>query len=236
MSELVTVAEEQKTELEALMGKLREFAQPRSAYTIEKHVICAQETPEVQYKQVLDELWSRLNALQDVMDERELCELELEEMEVKAFQGVGGFSEPTGQPQGIAPTKIQKKRMELEVRKLRRKLVRIDYRLEGLTREIRILMDIKSRLPEFTWEQFENAQPSYWEKRLSNQWWLTHIAGGNYGNLDAILNLFTEVGGDRPQVGRLEDAARMMELPEGGRQRQIASSLAMTDKSGRCNG
>lgn len=214
MSELVTVAEEQKGELEALMGKLREFAQPRSAYTIEKHIVCAQETPEMQYKQVLDELWARLNSLQDVMDERELAELDLEEKE----DGGPGTGD---------------RRREIEVRKLRRKLVRIDYKLEGLTREIGVLLSIKERLPEFTWEQFEASQERYWEKRLARQWWLTHIAGGNYGNLDAILNLFTPLGEDRPQVGRLADAAGMMEL-DGSK--LVAGSSWVAGKAESLNG
>jgi hypothetical protein len=135
----------------SLLGELKKefFAanQDRSMYQLEKFVVGAQDTPERQYLQVMGELWNCYCGIRGSL-------LELEELDIKCSR--------LSQIEDVEMRELTRKRFAL-------KRECIEYQMDGQLKEFSKLWALKQKIPSFTNEQIEEAEKSYYEKRLERQ-------------------------------------------------------------------
>ena len=132
-----------------LNQKFRSVPFGMSVFQIE-HFNRGQETPERLYRNCLLQLSQKMRILKECEFRRKRFEIDLEEIEEK-LQNTDGF---------------EKRRLEIDR----------DEKVFNLEQEIKLIEDcyiecktyenILDQLPEFTREQFEDAEKFYWEKRL----------------------------------------------------------------------
>lgn len=182
MNNLITQAQTQIDTIGKLFGEMFELQQNRSNYTLEKFVVCQHDTLGRQRKQVLDELMGILEGLNQCVVAYELAQIDIEELQ-----------EPV-------KNKFEKRRNEIKLREKERELRFIELRITGLLREGNYLLSLLEKIPKYTREELEEEEPEYWEKRLSRQATLMQMFGGNMGNVDAILEMYSNAGMPKPSV------------------------------------
>jgi hypothetical protein len=173
----ITVTQKQ---IEGLLGEMRELGQPRSDYALAHFVVGQHDLPGAQRKQVLDELQAMMFALADVNDEKKTAEIDLAEI-LELHDEKHGY---------------EWQREEIKIGGLRRKILSLELHLEGRLRECETLLAMLDRIPKYTREQYEAEEPEHWARRLTRQFVLHQR--GDFGNLDALLQMETEPGKAKP--------------------------------------
>jgi hypothetical protein len=173
----ITVTQKQ---IEGLLGEMRELGQPRSDYALTHFVVGQHDLPGAQRKQILDELQAMMFSLGDVSDEKKLAEIDLAEA-LELLDRKFGY---------------EREREEIRIGGLRRKILSIEMHLEGRLRECETLLAMLDRIPRYTREQYEAEEPERWARRLTRQFVLHQR--GDFGNLDALLQMATEPGQAKP--------------------------------------
>lgn len=182
MNELIVSAKKKIDKVEELFDEIRELQQNRSNFALEKFVVGQHDKPARQRKQVLDELLVLLDGLNQCVVDYEMTQIDIEELQEKVSD------------------KFERRRNEIKLREKQRAIKFIELRIIGLVRECNFLLAMLERMPKYTREQFEKEEAEYWESRLSRQAWLTDRFGGNFGNVDAILQLYSSPGMPKPSL------------------------------------
>jgi len=150
------------------------------------------DLPGRQRAQVLTELQNKLFAIKRANIERERILLRIDK--AKKCMELGGAHN-----QREAALDIEQAELDFEELNLARL---------GAAREANTLLSIFSTMPAYTREQLEAEEAAYWSRRLTRQ----YIIGGRDigGNLDAVLQVLTEPGTAKPQVGMIEEVKALL--------------------------
>lgn len=148
---------------------LTEIQKPRTRFQLEKFVVGQHDTPEQQYKQTLVEIQNLYYTLK-VLSLR----VKKEEIEINRLRSTGDEMDELD---------AQIKEVSLEQTRLA---------ALGAQREIMDLVDIwESFEKKFTYEEMEQLQPNYWDKRLRRQAVLEAVGGSQAqaSHLDSLRQI-----------------------------------------------
>ena len=125
---------------------IAEVQQPRSRFQLERFVLGQHATPEMKYYQTVIEL-------QDMIYKYKVAEIGVKKAEVK-----------------IAKLRKTKDELdELKAQEIELGLVQTRFTMVGAEREISHLIDIWNGFEKkYTRNEIEQAQPEYWQARLTN--------------------------------------------------------------------
>jgi hypothetical protein len=125
---------------------IAEVQQPRSRFQLESFVLGQHATPEMKYYQTVLEL-------QDMIYKYKMAEIAIKKSEAKIEK--------------LRKTADQLD--ELEAQELELSLVQTRFTMIGAQRELAHLIDIWNSFDKkYTREEIEQAQPDYWQARLTN--------------------------------------------------------------------
>jgi len=174
---LIEQTHEQIDAIEKLFGEIRELQQNRSNFALEKFVVGQHDMPARQRKQVLDELLAMMMGLQQSVTAYEMAQIDIDELSEIETEN-----------------KHEQKRNDIRLWEKTREVKLIEMQIIGTLRECAFLYALLDRMPKYTREQFEQEEVEYWEKRLTRQARLMEMFGGNMGNVDAILQMYSSPG------------------------------------------
>lgn len=180
---LIKQTQEQIKTIENLFDEIKELQQNRSNFALEKFVVGQHDMPARQRKQVLDELMSMLVGLQQTVTAHEMAQVDIEELSERKDRD-----------------KYEQKRNEIRLGEKTREVKLVEMQITGTLRECDYLYRMLQAMPKYTREQFEKEEAEYWTKRLTRQVYLADRGGANMGNLDAVLQMFTEPGKPKPNL------------------------------------
>lgn len=129
-----------------IIKTFEEVQQPRSRFQLENFVVNAHATPEMQYYQIITEIQSLYYTIKTVS-----LELQKTEIEIKRLRETGD--------------KIDE--LEAQIKELGIEQTRVVG--VGAFRELDVLLELKSRYPEYTRNEIEANQGEYWQLRLEAQ-------------------------------------------------------------------
>lgn len=168
--------------------------QSRSRYQIERFVVGQHHTLEMQYLQLVRELATLHDALEEGNLRAEKLEAEADELR------------ETG-----------KKSDAIEAEMKNRQAASTRRGLQGTRREIDIMEDLLSRYPRFTRDEIEAAQETYWQERLVRVAQMQALAGGiNWAHIEALWqadaldgltgsNPLQELMNNKPEIASKEE-------------------------------
>ena len=160
--------------ISAMLSEMNEISQSRSNFVLEHFVVGTKVTPIQQRLQILDELKSLFFAVLDMIDSRDIANLDLYE----ASNQMGP-------------------RAEIATRRAQRLIANLTMDINSRTREINFLLNMLQQLPKCTRAEIEADEANHWPKRLSRQ---AHVHSKGYalgmgeGNLDLLLTLDQKLG------------------------------------------
>lgn len=129
-----------------IVSTFAEISQSRSRFQLEKFVIGAHDTPEMQYFQCITEIQNLYYTIKQVSLELEKTRIEIEALRCTRDQ--------------VDELNAQIKELGIE----QTQVVGV-----GAFRELEILLEIKKQYPDYKREQIEQNQSDYWQKRLERQ-------------------------------------------------------------------
>ena len=145
---------------------IAEIQQPRSHFQLIHFVIGQHDTPEMRFYQLCIEL-------QDMRYKLRLAQISVRKAEVEI--------------QRLLETGDELDALEAEEKQVGLEQTLIIMR--GAEREIAILTDLFDESQKFTRDEIEQAQPEYWQKRLTRQTNLQLMAGSvDEGQLTSLHN------------------------------------------------
>jgi len=132
--------------LEEIENAIAEVQQPRSRFQIERFVLGQHSTPEMQYYQTVIEL-------QDAIFKYKMAQINVKKANLK-----------------IAKLRATGDELdELKAQELELGLEQTQFAMVGAQREMNHLIEIWRNFEhKFTREEIEQAQPDYWQARLTN--------------------------------------------------------------------
>lgn len=170
---------------EDIQLSLIECQMPRTRYQLEKFVVGAHDTPEMQFVQVCREIEALYYTIKEVSMSVKKTELEIQKLRASG--------------DSIDALDADIKELGLE----RTRLVAI-----GAGREYETLVDIYDKMPHFTREQIDASQPDYWQSRLGRQANLQIMSGGaNWAHLEAL----DQVGVLQPMIQAQQEKAKELQ-------------------------
>ena len=131
--------------LDEIERAIAEIQQPRSRFQIEKFVLGQHTTPEMQYYQICLEL-------QDMIAKYQQAEIAVkkQELKIKRLRSTGDEMD-----------ELKAKEKEIGLRQTKLAMI-------GAERELNHLIEIWASFEKkYTREEIEEAQPKYWQKRLT---------------------------------------------------------------------
>ena len=181
-----------KAAIHKLQKLMRSVPFGMSVYQIEKFNR-GMETPERLYRNCLLQLNQKMRALKECEFRRKRYEIDLEEIEEKLKDAEG----------------FEKRRLEIDRDEKTFNLNEEIKFIEDCYIECRTYENILDGLPEFTREQFENAEGEYWEKKLLNDMRREALSDGRVdkGTMEALEKLGIAVGrNENGQIAYVKDA------------------------------
>jgi hypothetical protein len=157
-----------------------EINAPRSAYQIEKFVLGQHDTEEMRYYQCVLELHNLYFAIK-----RNALGVKKTELEIKNLRATGNEID-----------EIDAQIKELDLESLRSVAV-------SAFNEYDILMELFNSFPKYTRQQIDEAQPEYWQRRLTRQYELA--SSTNTANQAAHLDSLLQIGAVVREVIPLTD-------------------------------
>ena len=148
---------------------MAEIQQSRSPFQLEKFVIGQHETPEMQYQKCVLEIQQLYYTIKTVNLQIKKTEVQIDRLR------------QTGDE--IDEIEAQLKEVELE----QTRLIGI-----GAIREFEYLLEVYNSFEnKYTRDEIDNAQPEYWEKRLTRQAMLESVSNnlGQGSNLEALRQI-----------------------------------------------
>lgn len=179
MNELKEI-EIRQEKLKELIQEMTDLSQGRSNFALEHFVVGQHDTPHRQRQQVIFELQSMMFELANISDEIKLTEIDIEELNSLNLDG------------------FEQKRNNIKIQQKIRSVEQMKIRLSGLLSECDFLYKLLNVIPKVTKEEFENQELEYWSKRLTRQHFLQ--LRGDFGNLDAMLQMGTFAGQNKPEL------------------------------------
>lgn len=183
--------------IEVLKTEFAEYQQPRSDFALRHFVVGQHDMPGRQRAQAVIELQVKLSSIKRGSIERRRIALRSDRAQ-KRFE-LGDTLD-----QREAAMDIEQAEVDLE---------ELNLALLGAVREANILLSLLATMPTYTRDQLEAEEAEYWARRLTRQ----YVVGGRDigGNLDAVLQVLTEPGTAKPQVGTIEEVKALLGV-EGG--------------------
>ena len=167
---------------EDIQLSLTEVQMPRTRYQLERFVIGAHDTPEMQFVQVCREIEALYYTIKEVSLQIRKTEYEIQDLRDKGDR--------------ISLVEADIKELGLE----RTRLVAI-----GACREYDTLVAMYDEMPKFTRDQIDASQPDYWQARLERQANLQLMSGAaNWAHLEAL----DQVGVLKPMIEAQQDKAK----------------------------
>ena len=149
---------------EDIQLSLTEVQMPRTRYQLERFVVGAHDTPEMQFVQVCREIEALYYTIKEVSLQIRKTEYEIQDLREKGDR--------------ISLVEADIKELGLE----RTRLVAI-----GARREYDTLVAMYDEMPKFTRDQIDASQPDYWQARLGRQANLQLMSGNaNWAHLEAL--------------------------------------------------
>lgn len=140
-------------DIKQLQEYMREVPFGNSIFQI-NHFTHGDETPERKVRNCLLQINQKLCALQECKYERDLMEIEVDEIDEKlSIEGTGKF---------------EKRRLEVRKKQILFKLKNQIKFIEDAEIEISAYLGQLNSLPKITREQFEGNELAYWSRRLMN--------------------------------------------------------------------
>ena len=170
-----------------IQAAIAEIQQPRSRFQLERFVLGQHATPEMQYYQTCIEL-------QDMVHKYQRAQIAVKKQELKIAR-----LRATGDE--LDELKAQEKEIGLRQTQLA---------MIGAERELNTLIEIwESFEKKYTRQEIENAQPEYWEKRLTGNARAQLMGGSsvNAAHIEAmeqagvLENLIAEVQESKKELG-----------------------------------
>ena len=163
----------------ALADAFDVIQQPRSTYQIEHFVIGQHATEQRQYHQCVLEMSIKHDVIRRALLERRRLEIK------KLLLG-----------ERPANSDLERELTGLDITETEWDIENTDRALLGAFREFDALYRIYERLPKFTAEQLQEAEPFYWRDRLERQaaQELSAIGTVTAGNLDALRQIGHPLG------------------------------------------
>lgn len=141
--------------------------QPRSRFQLERFVLGAHDTPEMQFYQCVLELSTSIPTYRKALVSKRRMEREIERLRDSEEEDAD---------------------LDLEEKEIA--YAQFCAVLAGSERELTALLDIYRSIPHFTRSEIDHAQPDYWEKRLGRQAQLGIMAGKiGWADLDALRQI-----------------------------------------------
>jgi hypothetical protein len=153
-----------------IVARFAEVQQSRSAFQLEKFVVNAHDTDEMRYFQIITEIQALYYTIKQVS-----LQMQKSQIEIARLKSTGDE---------IDNLDAEIKELGLE----QTKIVSV-----GAFRELEILLLMMKKFPKYTRKQIEEAQPEYWNKRLTRQI-NQQILGGSQGvasNIEALNQIGT---------------------------------------------
>lgn len=173
--------------LDKIKEAIAEVQQPRSRFQLERFVLGQHPTQEMQYYQVCIEL-------QDMLYKYDLAELDLKKTDLKIAKL---------RSTGDELDEIKAQKLELG----RKQTI---YSVEGAKKEIAHLIDLWNSFEvKYSREEIENAQPDYWQARLTNN--ARAMLMGGSGINPAHLEAMDQAGVLESFVAEVESQKREIE-------------------------
>ena len=166
---------------------IKEIRQSRSRYQIEKFVIGQHHSPEMQYYQLCVEMYVLINTIEETKLRIEKVKAECEELR------------ETGKKSDAIEAQIKERSIE-----------ELENHILGSERELAFMQELFDRYPKYTREEIEEAQPAYWETRLTRvaQLQMLSAQGGvDWAQLEAIYqaNIMEKALEQIPTMNFVED-------------------------------
>jgi len=159
---------------EGLLKAFDEIQMSRTPYQLEKFVVGQHDTEEQRYAQCVCELQIKYDVIRKALLGREKLQIEQAKLELKASQKKD-------------PSDSRIKKIEAEIKGL--EIEEQDRAMKGALREFAALYAIfKTFKKQYTREELNEAQPEYWQRRLTRQANQDLMANGRIGvgNHDAL--------------------------------------------------
>jgi len=137
---------------------IQEIKQNRSKFQLQKFVVGQHHTPEMQYYQLLLEI----ETLQEALEESELRVRKL-----------------YAEAEELRETNKKSDAIEAEMKE--RSAKKVEEGIIGTKRELEYLEELFEEYPKYTREEIEAAQPQYWEERLIRVAQLQYLSGVSGG-------------------------------------------------------
>jgi hypothetical protein len=168
--------------IEGLKADIDAIQQPRSNFALEHFVVAQHVTPERQYMQTVLELQIKMFNIQRAQLEERKLHLEKEEQEEIRDRWT--------------TSRRGKARAQIEIERIQTDLAELNLARIGATREAECLLAILDKLPNFTYEELQRAEPLYWVARMSDQALrdMKTMGAIGQGNLEAIGQMFRSPG------------------------------------------
>ncbi len=151
-----------------IISTFAEINQSRSEYQIDKFVLGQHDTPEMRYYQCVLELQGLYYALKQTSLSIKKIELEINQL----------------RESGNEIDEIEAQIKELDLEQTRSASV-------GAIREFEILLKKFNESPKYTRQQIDEAQPEYWERRLTRQYELASATttANQAAHLDSLIQI-----------------------------------------------
>lgn len=174
------------SKLSKLQKQMRNVPFGTSVFQIKKFNR-GQETPERLYRNCLLQLNQKLMALKECQFRRQRYEIDLEEIEDKLKTAEG----------------FEKRRLKVDKEEKTYKLEQEIKLIEDCCIECGAYAKILEQLPEFTRAQFEDAEGTYWQRKLLNDLRREVLSIGHIGKdtLESLEQIGIAVG--RNEQGRI---------------------------------
>jgi hypothetical protein len=181
------------SQIENLLNEMDELSQPRTNFALEHFVVGQHDMPGRQRTQVLAELQAMMFSLADTNDDITKAEIKLQRLSAWWY------------PKTVTT--------RMETSKLQRNIRSMQIQRNGRMRECEFLLGLLDKMPLYTREELEKEEAEYWQRRLLRQHFLQ--TRGDFGNLDAILQMATSAGVSKPAlpVG-VDQVFTFMGMPE----------------------
>lgn len=199
----------QLTRIETAVGELEAaFAaiqMPRTPYQIEHFVVGQHDTEPRRYVQCVLELQIKYDNIRRAILNRKLIEAQIQKLEARGDE--------------IAQIRADMKRLDIEAQ---------DRAMLGAEREFWALYQIWKSFPhQYTRQEIDAAEESYWQQRLERQAQLDIAANGRIGvgNADALRMIGEPVGGSASKI----EAKEPEQIADG--QTKVLVAVATEEKA-----
>lgn len=178
-----------------IQQRINEIQQSRSEYQIKKFVIGQHHSPEMQYYQLCIETNGMIEAIAET------------ELRIKKIQAEAKELQATGKESDA---------IEAEIKLLA--IQGLETQLIGSKRELAIFEELFEQYPEYTRQEIEDAQESYWETRLTRVAQLQMLSrqgGVDWAQLEAVwqAGIMDKALVEIPTMNKLVTELEFVEVP-----------------------